>query len=491
MTDPLRPADLKLSSDPEKLLNHARSLVNHSIREVDSANREFGTSVGLPKVAHKGGVGRIVEAYFGFQHQDNNPEPDFPRCDTELKTLPLLRTKHGFRVKERTIISMIDFTDLYTQTWETSSVRRKLSRILFVFLQWSPPSPYDSVVAFAEPWVPTEADLAFFEADWTYTWRMVCCGQADLISEADAQFLAPSRKGAGKGRDERSQPNSPFPANSRAFSLKQSFTTATFQEIVEGKRFQSVVSGHIPEIRYRGFREIEGRILTSITPFVGQSLGALSSRLGLDLSGGKDRAAKIVKRLLGALDVASEVREFTQAGLQVKTLSLRSGNGAAYEAVSFPAADLDRLVVDSWEDSQLRQDLGRVLFVPTYRPSRDTVAPLRTLGPPFFWTPTRDQWEIIRREWTDYKRQVISGQARYEVVPGQIRRRGLLKHESETTIIHMRPHGANAADQVVNPQGEQVTKQCFWLNKEFVARLVKENKALAEPREAGARPSSS
>jgi DNA mismatch repair protein MutH len=471
----LHPSDLRDCDDPRALLTHARTLVGRSIREVDSANRLYGMSKGLPKTTHKGGIGRVVEEYFGFRHQDNNPAPDFARCDTELKTLPLLKTKAGFRVKERTIISMIDFKGLPGQTWLTSSVRRKLTRVLFVFVEWDMADQFGSTVHEAENWEPSESDLAFFEADWRYTWRMVCCGQADLISEADALFLAPCRKGVGQGKDLRPQPNSPILANSRAFSLKPAFTTETFKEIIEGKRFQSVVSEILPRIRDRGFREVEQRLMDSMRPLVGKTLGEVGTLLRIDLSGGKDRAARIVRRVLGSIDLTSEIREFLQAGSQIKTLSLSGGDGRAFESVSFPAADLERLVIDSWEDSQLRQDLSRVLFVPTYRSERRASPTERTLGQPFFWTPTEEQWEVIEREWTDYKQQVADGRARYEPVESTGRRRSLLKHESETKIIHMRPHGANAADEVRNPQGMPVTRQCFWLNHSFVAKLAEES----------------
>jgi DNA mismatch repair protein MutH len=471
----LTPSDLRNATDSRDLLAHARTLVSYSVAEIRHANRLAGMSESAARVGHKGRVGRIVEEYFGFRHQDNNPEPDFPKCGTELKTLPMLQTREGYRVKERTVISMIDFTALQAESWQSSSVRRKLGRILFVFVKWNPADPDESTVLAAEEWEPDETDLAFFEADWRYAWRMVCCGQADMISEADALYLAPCRKGAGKGKDLRRQPNSPIRAKSRAFSLKPSFTTQTFKEIVEGKRFQSIVKDYLPDVKLRGFRELERRLTESVRPLIGENLGAIGAKLSLDLSGGKDRAARIVRRLLGALDVASEVREFMLAGSQIKTLSLREGTGSAYEAVSFPATNLDRLLTDSWEDSQLCQDLGRVLFVPTYRPDRKTPPALRTLGLPFFWTPTTEQWVIIQREWADYKRQVAEGLARYEVVPGRSRRRSLLKHESETEIIHMRPHGSNASDTVLNPQGEPVTRQCFWLNAVFVAQLAAEH----------------
>ena len=52
------------------------------------------------------------------------------------------RTGRGLGIKERTVISMIDFHDIVLQTWDTAKVRGKL-RILFVFFEHLDARPKD------------------------------------------------------------------------------------------------------------------------------------------------------------------------------------------------------------------------------------------------------------------------------------------------------------------------------------------------------------
>ena len=54
--------------------------------------------------------------------------------DYELKVVPLRRTGSDVRVKERTVITMIDYVRLIEETWPTSAVRSKLD-ILFMFFE--------------------------------------------------------------------------------------------------------------------------------------------------------------------------------------------------------------------------------------------------------------------------------------------------------------------------------------------------------------------
>ena len=78
-------------------------------------------------------VGHAIESHFGIP-KNPSPLPDFPGAGIELKVVPLRLTGRGLGVKERTVISLIDYVKLPEQTWATASVRKKL-RILFVFFE--------------------------------------------------------------------------------------------------------------------------------------------------------------------------------------------------------------------------------------------------------------------------------------------------------------------------------------------------------------------
>ena len=39
-------------------------------------------------------------------------------------------------------------------------------------------------------------------------------------------------------------------------------------------------------------------------------------------------------------------------------------------------------------------------------------------------------------------------------------------------IGHVRPHGKNSKDVDILPNGEKITKQCFWLNATYIQKEV-------------------
>ena len=43
-------------------------------------------------------------------------------------------------------------------------------------------------------------------------------------------------------------------------------------------------------------------------------------------------------------------------------------------------------------------------------------------------------------------------------------------------VCHIRPKGKDGTDKVVLPDGQAITKQCYWLNREYIAEIVKDVK---------------
>ena len=93
-------------------------------------------------------------------------EADFPGAGIELKVVPMRRTGRGLGIKERTVISMIDYDALVLQTWDTAKVRSKL-HILFVFFEHLDGRPKaEFPIRRVLMWKPDERTDAFLRADW-------------------------------------------------------------------------------------------------------------------------------------------------------------------------------------------------------------------------------------------------------------------------------------------------------------------------------------
>ena len=142
----------------------------------------------------KAEVGAAIESFFGIP-PNSRREADFPGAGIELKVVPLRRTGHGVRVKERTVISIIDFDELALETWDTASVRHKL-KILFVFFEHLADLPKSSFpIKAILYWEPDASTNDFIRDDWVRVLTKVRHGQAHDLSESDGRIMGPCTKG--------------------------------------------------------------------------------------------------------------------------------------------------------------------------------------------------------------------------------------------------------------------------------------------------------
>jgi DNA mismatch repair protein MutH len=474
-------------SDPESILRFGERINGLSIRAIEALLPSERSLAGRDPRASKGAVGRLVEAYFGIR-PNQSPEPDFPLAKVELKVVPLKRVGDRIRAKEPTSVSMIDYAALPSDAWERpASVRKKLDRVLFVFIEVRA-DPMDSSVRGVTLWSPSEIEKAAFRADWERTKGMVAAGRAHELSETQSEVLAARRKGSGgPGERLRTYPQGQVGAKSRAWALKVGFTTQLFDERVLHEQFESALADLPALRRVARLETAEDRALQRLRDHEGESLTALASNLRIATTERKNLAASIIKSLLGFRSVSSRVKEFEQLGTAVKTVHARPSDEFVFESVSFPAVDLVELAKQDWEgiekeDGTIRKErsdlidqVQRILFVPTYSPRRDDRQGSRTLGVPFVWTPSPTQWQVIAREWRMFQAEVSEGKAAYDRRPGAPgRRRNRLTPASQTEMIHMRPHGRDSYDEYADPMKNRVTKQCFWLNSQFVQKLLLE-----------------
>jgi len=112
-----------------ELLQRAKSLSGCSLGII--AN-QLGWAVPTDLRRHKGWVGQLVEAILGAE-AGNQAKPDFLALNIELKTLPV--TKAG-QPQVSTYVCAISHAAL-SETWHSSVVYQKLSRVLWVPIEGS------------------------------------------------------------------------------------------------------------------------------------------------------------------------------------------------------------------------------------------------------------------------------------------------------------------------------------------------------------------
>jgi DNA mismatch repair protein MutH len=426
----------------DEILARARLLEN---RKLGDLGFEFSALEGT-RGRHE--VGHAIESFFGIP-RNSRRDADFPSAHIELKVVPLRKRARGLTTKERTVLSMIDFDGIVLETWETATVRKKLN-ILFVFfqdLEGRPKSefPIKKVLL----WQPDSEVAALLKSDWERVRTKIRQGLAHELSESDGRIMGPCTKGVDS-RHLRRQPFSDAKARSRAFALKQAFTKKLYMPPMNEEQLLETTQA----------ANLEDELLSRFSQYVGRTVGSVGDELGVPLSSAKSYAAGVVRRAFGASNARAHIKEFDETGL---TLRITRVNDELfpYEAISFRAFDYFQLLEESWEDSALLSHVEYMLLVPLQAPKRTTPQSESVFGRPLFWRPTSSDLTTIAREWELYRLEIRDGKANH------------LTPASETTAIHVRPHGRNREDTSPAPGEPHARKQSFWLNQPYIQSILK------------------
>jgi DNA mismatch repair protein MutH len=146
----------------EALLAHARALVGVELGELADA---LGLPVPVGRVRTKGWSGQVIEHELGVA-VGGTRGPDFASLGIELKTVPV--RPDTLEPLESTAVCQIDPVAIAGESWDSSYVRVKLARVLFVAL--AVPDGARSVgerqVANVRLWSPNAAEEAALRADF-------------------------------------------------------------------------------------------------------------------------------------------------------------------------------------------------------------------------------------------------------------------------------------------------------------------------------------
>ena len=156
---------MSTSADLDALMAHARALVGADLAELAE---ELGLPVPPGAVRTKGWAGQVLEHELGVT-VGGQRGPDFAALGIELKTVPV---GADLAPRESTAVCQIDPIAIAAESWETSYVRSKLQRVLFMALEdlrdrgGAAGSVGDRRVIAARLWSPTPEDERALRADF-------------------------------------------------------------------------------------------------------------------------------------------------------------------------------------------------------------------------------------------------------------------------------------------------------------------------------------
>jgi DNA mismatch repair protein MutH len=209
----------------------------------------------------------------------------------------------------------------------------------------------------------------------------------------------------------------------------------------------------------RATAEFERRQLQLLRTVEGESVRSLAAQLGVTQLGAKNAPATVLRKLLG-LPSKGLPEDRSWSGLEVKTVPV-TPDGWPHEHTSFPAFRHLEVADQEWEDSDLLARVSRILFIPLGRTDRRTPALDAVVGRSFFWSPSREELSGMRHEWEMFRDEIAAGRA------------DRLPTARSTRYVHVRPKDVKARPSDPAPGGLTLTRKCFWLNRGFVATIIR------------------
>jgi DNA mismatch repair protein MutH len=203
-----------------ELLDRARALAGRTFAEI-AARLALEVPASLARA--KGFVGQLVEKALGAT-ASSRPIPDFHTLGIEVKTLPIDRAG---RPTESTYVSRLELSPTRDSRWESSALRGKLARILWVPVE-ADPSTAIAARRFgtAVLWSPSAEEERQLRADYEEMLELVAHGFVDSITAHRGKVLqirpkAANAKMRAPGIDDEGGTRMTLP---RGFYLRRKFT---------------------------------------------------------------------------------------------------------------------------------------------------------------------------------------------------------------------------------------------------------------------------
>lgn len=444
----------------------SKSAIGKSMSEI--LNEEVIT-IGDKKRSNKGGLGQMVEQFLFGIKTNSDSEPDFMPAGIELKVTPYKKLKNGkLSAKERLVLNIIDFMTEYKNEFETSHFWFKNNTIQLLWYLWEPNKDtmdlkitHERLLELSE-----NEDLKQIEEDWEYIINKIKNGKALELSEADTMYLGACPKGTSAD-SVREQPFNDIPAMQRAFCFKNSYMTQLVRKYIGDYSNVEKVLRETTET----FNEFVNNV---INKYKGKSQKELMKEFNID-SSAKNINSVLISRMFNVKSKLRDTEEFQKANIIPKTIRIEE-NGRIKESISFPAFKFTDILKQDWETCDLREELEttKYMFFVFKKEGEDYIFK----GIKLWNMPELDIETSVMEMWKQTYNTIKKGNIVRYIKDGK--RKTNFVGMSENKVCHVRPHGRNAKDVAKLPVADKLTgvteytKQCFWINNNYIKEIFKE-----------------
>lgn len=447
------------NTSKDSIFNYAQNFKDKSLRDVLSKDEieEIERQIKSYDNKRKGHFGDLVEQYlFGIEN-NSDAAPDFSYAGIELKTTPLkTHVKNKFVAKERLVFSMINYLDVVSEVWESSSFLKKNKLLLLMFYLYTKDidlTRYEfKLIHLLDMFADISiADIAQIQNDWQKIIDKIKAGEAHLLSEADTAYLSAATK-ASNATVTRPQPYNSIPAKPRAFSFKPSYLNYIIQSRL-GREDNDAVS-LLDDTSFP--LTIEENIKMRFAPYLGRTNIEMEEELGITYEKRpKNHRRVLVNRLFGT--ASAKIKELEKADITLRVMALEA-SGKLVESISFPMFRYEDIVHETWEESSFYEQLTtkRFLFI-VFKKVKDGIDVLEKV---IFWNFPMQDIDEARWVWEETVKRIKEKKA--DALPG-IR---------ENVVAHVRPHARDGDDKIPTGYGTEEVKKCFWLNAKYIEKQL-------------------
>mgnify|MGYP001145281307 CR=1 FL=1 len=203
-----------------ELMQRAESLAGLTLGEIAQVAR-----IKVPPnfKREKGWTGQLIELCLGAA-AGSKTQQDFAKLGIELKTIPINELGQPM---ETTYVCYAPLTQIAGMQWQTSSVKNKLQKVLWVAIDGRREiAPKDRCVATPFLWSPDQVQENQLREDWEELMEMISLGQVEKVTAKHGQYLQLRPKAANGSAltDAIGEHGQMIKSRPRGFYLKKQFT---------------------------------------------------------------------------------------------------------------------------------------------------------------------------------------------------------------------------------------------------------------------------
>ena len=218
----------KLPTSEAELLANANWLAGFRLGEIAEM-----LQIPVPKdlKRDKGGIGQLIETALGA-NAGSKAEQDFVHLGIELKTIPINAQGEPL---ETTFVSLAPLIQNNGITWQSSHVRHKLQKVLWIPIEGSRDIPLaERYIGQPILWQPSSEQDQQLQQDWEELMELIVLGQLHKINATLGEVLQLRPKGRNSKAlanavNEQGQPIQSLPLG---FYLRKQFTRQILQQFL-------------------------------------------------------------------------------------------------------------------------------------------------------------------------------------------------------------------------------------------------------------------